>query len=614
MERKAIQTLDRYTADKIAAGEVVERPISVIKELVENALDSGATSVFTEILSGGQELIRISDNGCGISEEELPLAVKRFATSKISSFDDLEKLSSLGFRGEALPSIGAVSHLEIVSKTRDEEFAHKIIVEGSKVQDIRLSPGDDGTAVTVTRLFFNTPARKKFQRSVSYETSQISQLLSHLAISRRDVHFRLKSGGKILLNYPQSMKCEDCLLQIWNLESKNRLASLSSSRESVSVTGTVCEPAVTRSVRSEMILFVNGRLVRNSQIFQAVVDGYAPFLAPRRFPLAYIAITLPPHMLDVNVHPAKTEVRFADARTVYGAVREAVFEAVKTFSMPGVMERVFSDGQGNALSYEQSTGEITESPHVFGASFPKTDRVAQQSPLYEPLQPAYVSEKPSLRQVSQYLDFTAPSETAEDLPGKAAAENGKTDDRVFVPITQLYDTYILGKLGADVILIDQHAAHEKIVYEYLKNAEKNPAGQGLLLPEVLELSPALSSMLTGHLELLRRLGFIIEEFGEHTFSVRSLPYFVGRDDFRDFIVDVISSLDAKASAEEKLESLKHRIACRSAVKANQKLSFDEMYSLYEQLLQLREPFFCPHGRPVMYNLTKEELEKIFKRR
>ena len=605
-ERRAIGILDRHTAERIAAGEVVDRPMSVVKEVTENSIDSEPSFIFIDLLNGGHELIKIIDNGCGISEEELPLAIKRFATSKITNFDDISDLSTLGFRGEALPSIGAVSRLEIVSKPQAASCANSITVEGGNILDIRPIAGDNGTCVTVTDLFFNTPARKKFQKSTSYELSQITQMLSQIALSKRNIHFRLKNGNKVIFNYPISMSEADCLTQMWGIKDLKILNSFSDSDGEISVRGFVCDPDFNRSSRADIIIFVNGRIVKNNQIAQAVIEGCNPFLPPRRFPCAYIHINLPPSFTDVNVHPSKTEIRFIESNRIYSLIRNAVMHAVKTAkgSEFSFESKTYKDGENNTVNYDRITGEVKPAFAAHSAS-----------------SFSYKSGHPSKKAIDSYMSAVG---YFEDVLSEKKINYEQTEMVVesfvkssFIPLMQLYNTYIVGNLDGELVLIDQHAAHEKIIYEELseKSSAKDGASQGLLFSQVLELPLSYVTVLKENLDIFLQLGFDIEEFGGNSFKIRTIPFFIATDELNTFFIDVLDSVIEEniLKADEPKEKLRHLVSCKSAVKANKKLSFEEMTAIYDKLITLREPFFCPHGRPVLYKLGIRELEKIFKR-
>ena len=638
-----IQILSNETSEKIAAGEVVERPTSVIKELTENAIDSGATEIFVDLENGGHSLIKITDNGCGISKDELPIAIQRFATSKITKFEDLFTINTLGFRGEALPSIGAISHLEIISKQRDEDFAYMIAIEGGQIVETREASGSDGTTVTVTNLFYNTPARKKFQKTPSNEISHIVKYLSAMAVLRRDIHFRLKNNNRIVFDYPIAMNKRDCLKKIWGIPTTDVMKTFSTSCNSAKLTGIICSPDVDRSSRNEILFAVNGRIIKNTQLIQAVIEGYSPFLNTKRYPLAFLSMEIDPQTIDVNVHPAKTEIHFEEQQKIFGFVKHAINETVKSFRDP---ELIYTAETENGEIYDTITGEIKES---------SLDNFEQEKKIY--YQPA---QKVSKNKVSTYLDsMLKPIETTniqdfldseEDkfLKEQLIKENIDTVqnndeatsiskaestnciqknkeiknefifeyDYNFTPLTQIFDTYIAGEFNGEFILIDQHAAHEKIIYESLNSKGDKGSIQILLFPEIIELSNDKTEVTKKYLDYFKELGFDIEDFGNNTFKITAVPFFVEKVEIKSFIDEIITSIIDETQNKEliPLENLRHLIACKSAIKANKKLSLDEMKSLFAKLMTLKEPFFCPHGRPVIHKFTKYELEKIFKRK
>ena len=635
-----IQILSNETSEKIAAGEVVERPASVIKELTENAIDSGADEIFVDLENGGHSLIKITDNGCGISKDELPIAIQRFATSKITKFEDLFSINTLGFRGEALPSIGAISRLEIVSKKRDEDFAYMIIVEGGQVIDTREASGSDGTTVKVTNLFYNTPARKKFQKTPSNEISHIVKYLSAMAVLRRDIHFRLKNNGRIIFDYPVAMNKKDCLKKIWGIPSTDVMKSLSSSCPSAKLTGIICSPDVDRSSRNEIMFCVNGRIIKNTQLIQAVIEGYSPFLATKKYPLAFLSMDIDPNTIDVNVHPAKTEIHFEEQQKIFGFVKHVINETVKSFRDP---EFSYTAETENGEIYDTITGEIKEKSI--------DDFENEKKIYYQPIQ------KVTKNKVTTYLNsMLKPAETVniqdfiddeekrfskeQQEKVEIVEENKNNTDNIeyieqktekkienknefifennynFIPLTQIFDTYIAGEFNGEFILIDQHAAHEKIIYESLNSTGNKGNIQFLLIPEILELSSDKTEITKKYLDYFKEIGFDIADFGNNTFKITAVPFFIEQREIKSFIDDIITSIieETQNSQIIPLENLRHMVACKSAIKANKKLSFDEMKSLFAKLMTLKEPFFCPHGRPVIHKFTKYELEKLFKRK
>lgn len=615
-----IKLLETETAEKIAAGEVIERPSSVVKELTENAIDSGASSIFVDLEDGGHALIRITDNGSGIAQEDLPLAVRRFATSKISEFDDIFSLSSLGFRGEALASIGAVARLEIISRQGDE-LANSIVVEGSEIKDLRNASGDAGTSVIVTKLFYNTPARKKFQKSPANEISHIIKFLSHIAVLHRNIHFRLKNNNRVLFNYPEAMTAKDCLANIWNLPDISMLSDFSADCGSMKIEGILASPEINRSSRGDILFSVNGRIVKNVQLSQAVIEGFSPFLQPKRYPLAFISLFVPPDEIDVNVHPAKTEINFENGQSVFSFIMSSVSECVKKFRDPCLYVNQQTE---TVQKYDPITGEVFDNAserygQYASSHVPKKQMYAWMDSIGRPderpsapfASSDSVADEERRRLLSEINEFASSREELhqEEMPINSVY--------IFEPLCQLFDTYIAAKLDGEFILIDQHAAHEKIIYEKLvRRGEKAFSNQMLLFPEVIELSPERSAVMKNNSGIFSEMGLDFEEFGKNTFRIRSLPFFIEEQDVHSFVIDILDSVRDEIQVNENLpfEKLRHIIACRSAIKANHKLSYEEMKALFDTLMTLKEPFFCPHGRPVVIKFSKNELEKMFKRK
>jgi DNA mismatch repair protein MutL len=591
MSRIAI--LQRETAEKIAAGEVVERPMSVVKELVENSIDAGSSLISVDIEEGGLRQIRITDDGCGMTGDELGLAVLRFATSKIREFDDLERLTTLGFRGEALPSIAAVSHMEIVSRPRAADFGHKIILEGGAILSLDESAADEGTFITVSRLFHNTPARKKFQKSPSQEAAQISGYLSKIALAHRHIHFRLRNNNKTVFNFPSNRSRSDCLRELWGLDDLDDLAGVELERDGMKVGGYVCHPRITRGNRLEEITFVNNRLIKNSLLNQAIQEGYHPFLAQKRFPLVCLFLQIEGSDIDVNVHPAKTEIRFARSGPVFSLVREGVAPRVRGFNIS------FYEMPHESPSDHREPLVVHEAPLLF---HPATGEVLQQKddiPLCEELR----------------NETKAAAESLPHAPD-GGAQVGETG---FLPLAQLHDSFIVGEMDGDLWLIDQHASHERIVYERLGRTEKeNPSGasQGLLFSSMMEFSQSEAIIIQDNLALFNHMGIEIEHFGGNAFVLRSLPGFLREMEAFEFVRNVVSDAmdESGKSHDDPAERIRKSMACRGSVQAGQKLSPEEMKALVADLLRAGDPLHCPHGRPTFLKLGKGELEKLFKRK
>jgi DNA mismatch repair protein MutL len=591
-----ITILTRETSEKIAAGEVVERPMSVVKELVENAIDAGSTRITVDIAEGGHKHIIVSDNGCGMSNDELQLAIQRFATSKITQFDDLEEIKTLGFRGEALPSIGAVSHLEILSCPEGALSGHRIRVEGGLQAELTEAAAEQGTIVKVGRLFFNTPARKKFQKSPSQETALISHYLSGCAAAHRHIHFTLKSGSRVLFNYPCQLSRKDCLRHIWGL-SEEALLPFEAEMENMSVEGFAVSPEHSRNNRTELIVYINGRSVKSPLIYQAVQEGYHPFLAPRRFPHVFLSLTIDGREIDVNVHPSKTEVRFVRSGAVFRLVRDALAAVVNTFK-PDLAPLETATHLEAPITQGYMPQQHFHRPTI------KEGEVAAALLLYNPAT-GEVTERARGHEVRSYEPAWAPAAKEPSLTG-------------FMPLAQLYDTYIVGEQGGELWLLDQHASHERIVYERLlsRKSETNPGAQGLLFPEVLELTPSEAHLMNDLLGPCRDMGLEIEPFGGSTFQIRSLPSFLKTEDAKTLITQIISDLMEEniSTPDDRIDRLRKIMACRGSIQAGDRLMPQEMERLVSDLLKAQDPYHCPHGRPTVIKMGKLELEKIFKRK
>jgi DNA mismatch repair protein MutL len=585
-----IALLERETAEKIAAGEVVERPMSVVKELVENSIDAQSSIISVDIEDGGHRQIRIIDDGCGMTGEELKLAVQRFATSKIREFHDLERLKTLGFRGEALPSIGAVSHMEIISRPAAEDFGYKIILDGGSVLALTESAADAGTFIKVSRLFYNTPARKKFQKGSSQETAQISGYLSKMALAYRGIHFRLKSNNKTIFNFPPNRSQSDCLCELWGLDDISDIAEVHLSRDEMTISGFACHPRLTRGNRLEEITFVNNRLVKNSLLYQAIQEGYHPFLPQKRFPLVCLHLTIDGGEIDVNVHPSKTEIRFAKSGSVFSLIRDAIAPVVRSFNIS------LYEMRSERPAAFQAPAEVHETPLLFN---PETGEV--------------LGDRGDGSDAAEYRSAPAAPYPSFSDTRKNTHESG------FFPLTQLYDSFIVGEMDGDLWLIDQHASHERIVYEQLFKFRKDSpygASQGLLFSQMMEFSQSESIILLDNLRLFNQMGLEIEHFGGNSFILRSLPGFLREMEALELIRNVLSDAmdESGKSPGDPGERIRKSIACRGSVQAGQKLSSEEMKALIADLLKAGDPLHCPHGRPTFLRLGKSELEKLFKRK
>jgi DNA mismatch repair protein MutL len=557
-----IKALSPQVVARIAAGEVVERPASVVKELVENSLDAGATHISVEVEGGGVSLIRVTDNGLGIPSAELELAFERYATSKIGDLDDLESISSLGFRGEALPSITAVAQLDMTTCAEGEEAGNYIGLRDGTIVERKTKGRSQGTTVSVLNLFRKIPARLKFLKSVSTENSHIANVVSHYALAFPEVKFSLSLDGRAALNTPGSGRLLDTIAEVYGAEIAASMIEVKGESSVPRVTGMVGLPRVSRSGRGNLGFFVNRRWVNSRMLARAVEEAYHGLLMVGRHPVAVINISLPARDVDVNIHPTKSEVKFADERAVFSAVYHAVRQALA----------------------EQTTVPAVES--VKEPAFP--------SQVREPAAPAYSGVDIGLSRPPSLTPTAA-------LP-------------VLRVLGQLANSYIITEGPDGLYLIDQHAAHERILFERIERqrAQREVEVQGLLEPMPLEVSPRQEAELWAHYQELAEFGFTIEPFGGKTFLVRAVPAMLNDKDWAGMLRELLDSV-LEGDKSHWAETVTTTMACHGAVRAGQSLSDSEMRELVRQLEQADSPQTCPHGRPTMIHLSYSQLKKDFGR-
>jgi len=582
-----IKILDNATINQIAAGEVVERPASVVKELVENALDAGATQIAVEIRGGGSELIRVTDNGTGIPAEEVALAFERHATSKIKSPQDLQKIASLGFRGEALPSIAAVADVETVTSAEGEKAGTYIYLEGGNIVSQKSMARTRGTTITARNLFRRVPARLKFLKSVPTETSHVANTVSQYALAYPEVAFRLTADGRQTLNTTGKGKIIDAIIDIYGVAAAGKMLEIESAaaswqgrpteaNDSIRVTGMVGAPELGRSNRDFLSFFVNRRWVSSRTLAYAVEEAYSGLLMTGRHPMAVLDITIPPEEIDVNIHPAKSEVKFRNDSAVFRSVQKAVRQTL-TAQLP----------------------------------VPKIEEVATSYKAYQStaMPPGSMTEQlQRLRGVTDHAGragTTVPEETAPRL----------TDSLPVLRVAgQVFNGYIVAEGPDGMYIIDQHAAHERIRYNaVLKQREqRKPEVQGLLEPVTFEVTPRQDAIIRSSLEQLADFGFTIESFGDRTYLARAVPAMVAGDDWTKLLKELLDALagEERSQWEDKIAA---SIACHGAVKRGQALSDEEMRSLVRQLEQTANPHTCPHGRPTVIRLSAAQLEREFGR-
>lgn len=643
-----IAVLDQQTIDKIAAGEVVERPASVVKELVENAVDAGASQVTVEIREGGIGFIRITDNGSGMETEDIPLAFLRHSTSKIKSAEDLTGVRSLGFRGEALSSISAVAMVELITKTRENTLGSRCCLEGGVQKSLEEIGAPDGTTLIVRNLFYNTPARKKFLKSEMTEAAAVHEMMTHLSLSHPEISFKVIIGGQMKLQTPGNGNLKDVIYHIYGREVAMRLLSVDRVSGPLHIRGYVGKPELSRGNRNYENYFVNGRYVKSKIIAKGIEDGYRNFLMQHRYPFVCLLIQADGAMLDVNVHPTKMELRFSDQNLVYDTIQKVVKEALS----------------GKELIPEVTLDRKNEQP--IEAEKPlKTEAPAQKMPLekmWKTPEPTKEAVEPKDKDLEYFLaemrksveerhrrnaqmlreengykaappeqkpEPEAPAQPAdrkrspdqETLPEQLNLFDGKLLSKEaairHVIIGQLFDTYWLVQYGEKLYIIDQHAAHEKVLYERLIKDLRQRSFQSQLLspPIVLNLSMQEEQLYLQYQSCFCDMGFEIEEFGDRAYAVRAVPANlpgIGRHDILMELLDSLSEISRKADLESLLDKVAS-MSCKAAVKGNHRMSAMEAKALIDELLTLENPYNCPHGRPTIISMTKHELEKKFKR-
>jgi DNA mismatch repair protein MutL len=603
--RQPIQQLPISLVNRIAAGEVIERPASVVKELVENSLDAGATHILVEIEDGGRELIRIIDDGGGIPAAELPLAFAEHATSKLTSDDDLFRIATMGFRGEALASIGSVSHARILSRTADGDAAYEITNEGGKVSDVQAAAGNVGTTVQIRHLFFNTPARRKFLKGASTEFGHISDMLLRLALPYPQVSFKLLHNGRTSLDLPATTEA-DRLLAAWPDEFHEKQLTITARDAEMNIRGIVGPPDFARPTGKYQFFYLNGRHVRDRFMQHASREAFRGLIEPGRYPACVLLLTVPPSDVDVNVHPTKVEVRFKDSGRIHGlvmsAIRERLLQSDLTppavpfradVSVPSPMQQGLREKLADFFRGGVSSGEsVTPSGGADVANAQATHIPLPQSVVPPPSAPLLM-QAPAL----------APAATVST--GKSSA-------------IQLHNSYLVAETSDGMIIIDQHALHERVMYEELRERLlRGPLeSQRLLIPATVTVSSRQMALLDPLQPLLQRLGMEISIFGPTTLAVQAFPSFLSKLDPADFLHELLERGEQELldlHEEEILHEILDMMACKAAVKAGDPLTPAEIEALLEKRHLIDRSSNCPHGRPTTLRLTLHDLEKQFKR-
>ncbi len=679
-----IQVLDQVTIDKIAAGEVIERPASIVKELVENAIDAGADSVTVEIRDGGIDFIRVTDNGCGIPHDEVRSAFLRHSTSKIRSVEDLMHISSLGFRGEALSSIAAVTRTELITKTGDCEFGTRYVIEGGKEVSLEETGAPNGTTFLVHQLFYNVPARRKFLKTPMTEAGHVQDLLMHLALSHPEVAFLFKNNNQEKLRTSGNGKLKDVIYNIYGRDIAANLLDIDYEKSGLRITGYLGKPVITRGNRNFENFFVNGRYVKSPMISKSLEDAYKDFTMQHKFPFAVLHFHVDGETIDVNVHPTKMELRFQRQQDVYNTVFEGVHRRLlepELIQRAEVPEPVQPEGLGKAA--QERAGQ-KESPFLLrprntaADAFVSADVKPGAAPLPAPeaVQPpaqeevhdedyfirkmrervtAY-HERMSSAEVADRSQIYRPETQADRIretvkygtdkvqePGDEINREEKADSTAEAPpekpqqlnlfeenflkrdvraeyrlIGQVFDTYWLVQFQDSLYIIDQHAAHERVLYERTLKGMKTRefTSQYLSPPIILTLSMQEARLLEEHMDRFTRIGFEIEPFGPEEYAVRAVPDNLFGIAKKELLMEMIDDLADGLNTSMTPDLIDEKVAsmsCKAAVKGNNRLSAQEVDALIGELLTLDNPYHCPHGRPTIIAMTKKELEKKFKR-
>lgn len=631
MVRNKIAVLEKSTIDKIAAGEVVERPSSVVKELVENAIDAGASAITVEIKDGGKSYIRITDNGCGIPEDELSVAFMRHSTSKLRDASELADIHTLGFRGEALSSISAVSRVEMITKPADTLMGVRYVIEGSKEVSLDKIGAPDGTTIMVYQLFFNTPARKKFLKTDTTEASYISELMKRLALSHPDISFCFISNKKEKIHTSGNGNLMDTIYQIYGRLIASNLLAVEKETDLLKVSGFIGNSNVARGNRSLENFYINGRYIKSPLLSKSVEEGYVGYLMQHQYPFCVLMITTKEASVDVNVHPTKQEVRFDDEMAIADIFKSLIFERlhqsediaevtldenVQAAPLRKTTENDATDPGSESMTCEPESKKeetiIEVAPEPFEKSRLEkmrqkiTAQIHADTP-YERKYQEYYQEKEKEQDQSREEKVTY--EQTSFLSEQARAKH-----RI---IGQVFDTYWLIEHDNKLYIIDQHAAHEKVLFERMMKQlqDKEMTTQYVSPPIIVSLTRAEQDILKRYEEVFSELGYVISSFGGNEFAIEGVPGNLFSFDVKEFFMELLASCgelkgnDGHEMIVEKVASM----SCKAAVKGNNRLSYPEIAELLDELLSLENPYHCPHGRPTIIAMTKYELEKKFKR-
>lgn len=576
-----IRVLPDNVINQIAAGEVVTRPASCVKELIENSVDAGSQNILVNILSAGKKMIEVKDDGCGMDEIDCTNAFLRHATSKINTADDLNYIETMGFRGEALAAIASVARVEIITKTENENTGTLLYIEGGAVKKKEKVAVNKGTVIKVMNLFYNTPARLKFLKTNYTEELHIIDTVLGIALVHTGISFKLTMDGREILFFPKNADLKERIKLYFGKEISDFLIEIKNLSDNIKIYGHIGKPQISRNDRNAQFLFVNKRVITSKRLNYAIYDGYSTYLMKNKYPVAFILIDINPSLVDVNVHPAKAEVKFKDENKIFNMIKEAIFNSLS----------------GVDLSINQA---ITSAYDI-------------KKNIEESVKNYFVNEQGTS---SGTLFKSRPFEIKKQEKMEVRSE---TREHLFIGVIgQLNKTYIIGEDQENLIIIDQHAAHEKILYEKIMKeiSGGNVRLQELLIPEILDINQLEKKIIENNIEIFKKMGFEIEVFGEKQYKITTHPVIIKTKAASLFVRDAISLLIEKESAEkeEVLKSLVSTLACRAALKAGDELNNQEIEELLKDYFEISSPYSCPHGRPAIVKISFYEIEKMFKRK
>jgi DNA mismatch repair protein MutL len=604
-----IHLLDEASINKIAAGEVIERPASVVKELIENSIDAGANTIRIEVTMGKKSSIRIIDNGCGMSKDDAALSYIKHATSKIKNIEDIETVRTMGFRGEALSSICAIANVEIITKTRDELAGTKVIIKGGKPISIIETGAPDGTSIVVDDLFYNTPVRKKYLKSDNVELAQIIDVVTRIALGHNGISFSFFNNGKEILRSSAS-ELLDTIIHIYGQEIARAMLPVNLESGMVRITGFISKPELLRSSLLFQSFFINDRSINSRAIGFALKDGYGTLIPKGRFPISVLKIYVDTKEVDVNVHPTKNQVRLSHERDICDMVTRSVRDALTGKNLiPGINVSSKRSQQSQLLQQSQQSQLLQQSQQS------QLLQQSQQSQLYD--EPA--SSSPMVKE--EHTDFKPSAKDTQRRLKRSERFGAEMEKPTAIEMLQVRvlgqvdNVYILAQIGDSLMIIDQHAAHERVFFELVR-ASKRDDSQELIIPINMDLDQREIALMKETLPYLEEFGFRISEFGPGTFAVTAVPVILGKLEDPAMVHDIISDILSQGKIKDEtgiFERVTKSIACRSALKAGAVCSTSQMESLAKQLLRAENPYTCPHGRPTMLSFNRQELDKLFKR-